>query len=300
MFNKCFLASFLALTPIAVNADFLVEFDAGYSFGEITYDPDDSFEETDDYNRYHLDGEIYIGTVDTSNAPFQEAGFLSKKSSVSLSLDRVAYDEEFGGQYDIDSETISGRFVIPGPNIILMASLISEERGDDNKNDANGVGFGIGFYTGDRGALSFEHEKREYEYDTFSDDTETTSRLSYKYVAGSGLRRVAFTVFGERYRYEDTFFSSVSDISSLGGSVKIYVNQRLSIGAGLQLDFYDFSDGDDGFGAIFTPQVTYDFTERFGLYANIHSEAAVYDIDDDDDEVDITTRYFNIGAKIRF
>lgn len=300
MFNKYLLTSFLALTPIAVNADFLVELDAGYSFGEITSDPDDSFEETDDYSRYHLDGEIYIGTVDTSSAPFQEAGFLSKKSSVSLSLDRVTYDEEFVGDYDIDSETISGRFVIPGPNIILMASLINEERGYDNKNDANGVGFGIGFYTGDRGALSFEHEKREYEYDTFPDDTQTISRLSYKYVAGSGLRRVAFTVFGERYRYEDTFFNSENDRVSLGGGVKVYVNQRLSVGAGLQLDFYDFPDGDDGVGAVFTPQISYDITETVGFYANIHSEAAVYDIDDDDSEVDLTTRYFNVGAKIRF
>jgi len=229
MFNKYFLASFLALTPIVANADFMVEFDAGYSFGELTTDPDGSFKETDDYNRYHLGAVIYKDFVDTSDSPYQEAGFLSKKSSVSLDFDRESFDEEFFGKYVVRGQKLAGRFVLPGPNLILMASVIDNDRGYDTKNDTAGMGLGIGFYTGDRGALSFEHEKLDHEFVSYPDDTERTFRLSYKYVAGSGKRRVAFMVFGERNRYEDTFSDEENDRASVGGNVKFYINQRLSV-----------------------------------------------------------------------
>ncbi len=298
MLKKIFVAISILSVSLSTYADFLVELDAGYGSGEYTTDSDVGPKFTDDISRYNLDGKIYFGLVDTDSTPFQEAGFLSKKSSVSVSLDSLTYDQELGGDYEISENTIAGRFVIPGPNLILMASLVDGEEDYENFNSKkNGYGFGIGFYTGNNGALTIAIEKLDVEFSSPPDDKETTSRINYKHVAGSGSCRVAFEVFGEYYSYEDNYLDTEGNRFSVGGNIMFYINQKLSVGAGLQLDFLDF-DFEDGVGAIFTPQVNFDITEKFGIYANIHSEAISYD-DDVDDAIDVTSRYINIGARVR-
>ena len=291
---KSLLSACLFVVPVVAHADFTVEVDGNLGFGTLTYDSD--LGDSDyDIETAAFAARAYLGRVNSDNYPFREAGFLSKKSSISLK--RSTYQEEDTPK-DIERNIteLSARVVLPNPNFILGAGVV---RGDYNPSfgnnlDRDGYSVQLGAYVSDWGAFWIEHREAEIEFASPFDETET----SFVFKQINKIGRVGHLVWMVKAgKSEELSIIGQSDKRSVGGNVKWYFNQKFGVGGGLQLDFYDAQILGDAVGAVFMPEISYDFNENIGLFANLRSEAIIPDDSPTDLEVSNVLSVFGVTAR---
>lgn len=308
MINRLLIAGLLSVSSVGVCADYMFEVDGNFSFGEITEDPDYGSEDEFDTDATDFSAKIFFGKVSLNDVPIREAGFLSKKSSVSLSRNNkvVDLDDFCCGNTEISRTEVrlSGRFVLPNPNIIMGLGYV---QGDIDffgykNSDISGYSADIGFYISDNSALWLSYENVEIDFDLFSfrDFDGSTIKATYKRVSQIGSsNHLSWKVEIERTE-EYRFSHGVTDRNSIGGSVVWFLNSKLSFGAGMRLDSHDLSYYGDATGAVFTPRVSYDINENFGFYVKVRSEAIIVDDDYSGDDTDISEFSTTMGITARF
>ncbi len=311
--NRLLLAGLISVASVGVCADYMFEVDGSLGSGEITEDSDYSYDEDHDTEATNFSAQVYFGKVSSNGVPIREAGFLSKKSSVILSRNEETLERDgFFRDFEISRTELrlSGRFVLPNPNIILGLGYFQGEidfSGYDNY-DLSGYSADIGLYVSDSSAILLSYETAEIEDDYYSDIDESTIKATYKHVAQLGSSsHLAWQVEIERAEEYDLLYRE-GDRSSIGGSVVWYLNPKLSFGAGLRIDFHDLSyygyygDSVDATGAVFTPRVSYDINENIGFYAKIRSEVMIIEDDGyyDDEDADISDFSTTVGITARF
>ncbi len=300
MIRKILSLTVLVSLPVVASADYLVELDTSFGVGELSIDDDFSGEESYDTELFGGAGTVFFKKVSTAAVPVREAGFLSKVSSFSVFYSQREGDLDFS-TFENELTQVQGRFVFSGANIILGASIFdgSGKLGTDTSRE--GVGVQIGKYLSDASALWLSYSDGEYAIErngSFSDikTDETAVALVYRNVSN----RIAWQVgVGHFERFETLLFREAKGIS-VEGEVTWYFHQKLGVGVELSSNIYsDVEFSDDASGAVFSPKISYDMTENFGIYANIRSEFVILE-DDDGDEFDISDVSYSFGATVRF
>lgn len=306
MYKRLLIAGLISVLPLGVSADFQFELDGGFGSGELSFEYEDSYfyndDEDFDTKTISLSGKAYLESVSSDGVPFREAGFLSKKSSVSVT--RNVYSVEFSSyEVDVTSDVLSGRFV--GSSMILGAGFVQGGNDysnyyDDFKIHRNGFILEVGTYLTDNSAIWLDYEKVDYDGAWRSSKGEKIISLNFKKVSQLGENNhLAWYLMAEHFDGRD-FIVWNTKRTSVGGGVKWYFNQKFGVGAGLQVDQYSPEDDSDANGAVFTPEVSYDFSESFGVYLKIRSEALIIEddfYDDEDEDVSDVTTVFGITAR---
>lgn len=286
--HSCLIALLLAASATAkdANADFFIE--AGFSLeagaGTDTITQPSGGKDEFDYDISANEALVtaYFGSVSTTAAPFREAGFLSRNSSISVV--RLSKETEYDNSFTTDNDTITlnGRFVIPGPNIILGAERTKIESTDTKLNTLY-----AGMYLNEQSALTLTYSKGSgYKYEEYS--------AQYKHV-----KKLATS-----HHLSYHFALSRSDDSNFDwkeiqaeGTVTWYRNQRIGLGIGIQTIFGSFGNL-DFFGIRTTPRFSYDFNEHIGIYTQLESYGEFGE--DDDTETEIAEFTLRAGVTGRF
>ncbi len=311
MINRLLLAGLISVASVGACADYMFEVDGNLSFGEITEDSDYGYEDEFDTEATDFSAKIFFGKVSSNDVPIREAGFLSKKSSVSLSRNKKAvdFDDYCCGNTEVSrtERRLTGRFVLPNPNIILGLSYVQGDIdlfGYEN-SDISGYSADVGFYISDNSALwlSYENVDLDFDYFSYRDLGESTIKATYKRVSQIGSsNHLSWSVEVERTEEFDLAYGD-SDRNSIGGSVVWYLNPKLSFGAGLRLDSRDlryYGDSADATGAVFTPRASYDINENIGFYVKVRSEVMIIEDDYYGEDTDISDLSTTIGITARF
>lgn len=294
------LASFVS----AAQADYLVDINAQLMSASGEYEYDDSFyDDTDiDESATALSATIFFSEVSTAGVPIREAAFLSKNSSVTFSAGSatIEYEDDFGDdEIETDAMGVSGRFVLPGSNIILIAGYstgeVDYDFGPDFDIDTEALTLGAGWYINDRSSLTLTYTETEFDYAFFEDETEEYL-LMYHQVQDIGSKNhLAFSVYAELYDDGDSY-----DAFTFGADIAWYFNRQL--GAGVRLESISGEDDDldyEDYSFEVSPFISYDFSDNFGLYGEFNLIAGEIDSDDGDD-ADFASAGITIGANARF
>ena len=167
---------------------------------------------------YRLRNTFYFKTIDTAQAIYQEAAFLNKASSISLS---VANNEETLSSIDDSccAWSVDGKYILSERFIFQAAYNSNSINGVDETN----LGLGAGFYIND--TTSFVVGFTQKDIDDADKDFNTTS-ISLKSV---------IDVDGEKTAVGD-LTASVSEnvgantVIELDGSMDYYFTPRFSLG----------------------------------------------------------------------
>jgi len=167
---------------------------------------------------YRLRNTFYFKTIDTAQAIYQEAAFLNKASSISLS---VANNEETLSSIDDSccAWSVDGKYILSERFIFQAAYNSNSVNGVDETN----LGLGAGFYIND--TTSFVVGFTQKDIDDADKDFNTTS-ISLKSV---------IDVDGEKTAVGDLTASVTENVGAntvieLDGSMDYYFTPRFSLG----------------------------------------------------------------------
>jgi len=167
---------------------------------------------------YRLRNTFYFKTIDTAQAIYQEAAFLNKASSISLS---VANNEETLSSIDDSccAWSVDGKYILSERFIFQAAYNSNSINGVDETN----LGLGAGFYIND--TTSFVVGFTQKDIDDADKDFNTTS-ISLKSV---------IDVDGEKTAVGDLTASVTENVGAntvieLDGSMDYYFTPRFSLG----------------------------------------------------------------------
>lgn len=298
--NFKYLIAGLGLGVLAANvqADYIadVQLSLGAGYGEYDVEMSDDIEVDTSYDE--LAATIYLGRVSTDAVPIREAAFLSHRSSIGVYRQSAEVEYDFGYGYPeltvkSSDKGIVGRFVIAGPDLILMAGLT---RGDyDSEVDLDGRLLGLGIYLDQRTALTLQYTVVEAELKrnpSVDLDDEKTIELAFKRTQPTGSKgylayRVEFSTYDDGDDYDSTTF---------GGGVTWYPMPKFGFGVNLSLSSGS-GDGYDDSEATVSPHISFDFNENVGFFAELDSTAGEYDGGSDEEFsfVGLTT-----GLNVRF
>jgi hypothetical protein len=312
-FKKTLLAMMMFGATAAAQADYRAEILGSLSTVTEEYEVD-SYDVGDrDYDIDHdyasFEGVFYIMPVSTAKGPLAEAAFLSKASEVRLIIDRHSYEFDFddadGNEYDEDTNTLSGRAVIPAARIILEASLSRGEtncKGDcDNDSDDDGWMLGVGGYITDNITLVFNYEKYESdeEFEDFERDSYT---VTYRQLIPlSGEQSLVIEPFVSLFEFEndDDGYSTDGDGAMVGVDVTWYITRQLGVYAGVAGIGGDDDEGEGGDAASHVG-VNYFLNENFRIGGELISVSGEYEYDDFDYEVEYEGGGIEFNAAVRF
>ncbi|TQV86305.1 putative porin [Exilibacterium tricleocarpae] len=247
------------------------EITPSYSTGEIEVGSADV-----DIDEFRLGGEYYFGGVDDSKGPLAEAAFLDRASSVRASYGMGEIDGN-GGDLDTDRFSLGGRFVDSASGWIFSIDY-SEFEIDDGGDETETWDFSVGKYIAENTAVTFTYRTEE----EGNDDTDFYV-AEVKHIAelsgGAYLSLEGLLAIGDADERDDPIV--------YGGSFTYYPTRHFGIGALAALE-----DSDD------TEETTYSI---FGSWfaSDTLAVTASYDIVDDD-EINVESDVFTIGAILRF
>ncbi|MFL0805234.1 MAG: hypothetical protein K6L81_16090 [Agarilytica sp.] len=304
MIRKILSTAVLFSLPVIATADYMVELDLNLSQGEVTYELDGfSGEEDTDTEGVNFSGQVYLGGVSTDGVPIREAGFLSKKSSVGA-LYGTSKEEFSSSDYEVDSMILFGQYVSSRTDFIIGGGLVEYEItrdyfGGELTADQHSYVITAGRYVGDKSAFMLSVAKTEMDEADYSD---MSLSGSFKKVHDLGSEN--YFSWAARFSYIDGVRSFTFDDDgrtlSVGGELVWYIQRKLGLGMDLRLDLFSGLDRvDSAATALFSPKISYDFSEKFGLSANIRSEATVIEFDDDGD-YEVSDVSYTVGATVRF
>mgnify|MGYP000020562145 CR=1 FL=1 len=304
--NKKFLASCIGLSLLAaqVQADYLVDLqlELSSSSGEFEYD-DSRFDDLDtESNGSDISGTVFFSRVSTENTPIREAAFLSHNSSVTVGRSALETDFEYrwGDVTDKTNEIgVSGRFVIPGPSIILIAGLSEGENkfGSGTDRDVDSYQLGGGWYITDQSALTLTYTESEYEPQRSNAKLEDSEwfDVNYRQVMKLGSsQHLAFHVtvgtFDDGYGYDEV---------SVGGGVVWYLSNQFGLGVSVLSSSGDRDNYEESSFEL-TPYISYDFSENFGIYGELNILGREIDSDFAGDDIEYAEAGITFGANARF
>lgn len=299
------LASVFMVSPCLVQADYSVQLDVFVTdrSEEFEYDGDfGSFDSDTDTLSKGIDIVGYIGRVDTGSAPYAEAGFLSKLSSISAGYSRCGKEEDCAASalyadesahLDESALRFSGRAVIPNSDVILFAEL---QKGEIGSVDRDIKTFGGGFYYSDTGALTFSYSQDDIER---YNDKYKSLRAEWRQVNMlPNTQYLSFFVTWELERGNEEIEDWEADYAE--GGVTYYVNQKFGFGATARTMVATSDYADSIVEVSFRPHIRFDFVENFGVYAEIDSTVGFVSYEDSDDEADYSSLGFTAGLTTRF
>lgn len=141
--SKILLAGMLATFSSALVQAQDFQFEANGVLGFVS--EDDGFDEADS-DLLGLSGTIYFEAVSTKGGPLAEAGFIDQVSNATATVLSQNYDD---GIPDLDGQFLEAR-IIGGTGLFLNLQVMQSEQGND---DADGFGFGVGYYVTDSSTL---------------------------------------------------------------------------------------------------------------------------------------------------
>jgi len=258
---------------------------------ENPYGPD--YEDDTDTDSFDLGATVYLSSVSTAKGPLAEAAFLSKASEVSIDISRDDVEDDDRGykhNYDVDSNAISGQFILPNPSLIFRAAL---GQGKYSKTDTDTLAVGFGGYITDHITLTLDYVTEDYDYDFRDDETVDSFILTYKQLIELG---------GDSSLVLEPYLESIDDdgddAAAIGIDVTWYITRKLGVSAGvsgyaIETDSGDFSAGSSRIG------VDYFINENFRIGGALTSSSSEFDDDEGyDDEGDGNGVEFS--AAVRF
>ncbi|MFL0810838.1 MAG: hypothetical protein K6L76_10520 [Agarilytica sp.] len=291
LLSSAFLASSLSY------ADYQFEVDAALSFGGGTIDSG-GFETDYDVSGANLGATVYIGSVSTGGVPLQEAGFLSKLSYGSLSMQNEDFDIDDSGDISDEFRTLAGRAVI-ADKVILGAEYIKNERQNTFfDRESTVLGFEAGAYLSDINTLVVSYSQEDIEWNDGDEADVTSFGVSFEQVnRAGGSQYIAWNATLEKitYAYPDNFDQ---DDLSIGGGLTFYFNNSFGVGADLNTILIDSGEY-DGAQSTFSPHVTYEFNENVGVYLVTDSQAVFVEYDDGE-EYEESSVVYTFGVSARF
>lgn len=270
--KKSTIATGLALltSGLCHAGTYQAEVTLGYSTGEIEVGNADI-----DTDSLFIGGEYYLNGVDDSKGPLAEAAFLDRASSV-----RAAYEtgeqDGIGGDDDIDGFALGGRLVDGTSGWIFSADYA--EIDIDGGSDTEAWNLSVGKYIAENTALSFTYttvEEGNIDTDIYAVDIKHVTALS----GGAYISLAGLLATGDVDQGDDPFI--------YGGSFTYYPMRNIGFGASAT-----FTDSDDTEETEFSVFGSWFPSDNLVLTAS-------YDISDDD-ETDIESDIFSVGAAFRF
>lgn len=306
--HKCiFIVGLISFLSLGADADHMFEFDGGLGFGEITYKHDNRFfDSSSDYDTQtsYFSGKIYIGSVSSDGSPFREAGFLSKTSYILFDRNTYSVDYQTAGNLDLSSTSLSGHYISPNSSIIFGGGIINAERdyGSTGRLDRNGYIIDLGIYTSEDSSAWLSYKKIHYDVSGLSRSLdEKTISLNFRKVSQlTEGNHLAWRLILESFDGLD-FKAGYLRRASLGGEITWYINKNIGFGSGFQIAKYssNFSYS-GGFGVIFSPKISYDISENFGLHLKLLSETITLDEKFEGGKKNISELITTLGITVRF
>jgi hypothetical protein len=276
-FKKTLLAMMM-FGAAAAQADYQFELSAALGEASYEYEIENPFgadyDVDQDVSELDLGATFYFAPVNTAKGPLAEAAFLSKSSEVAIDISRDEVEWDDDDEYDIDSNIISGQFVLPNPSLIFRAAW---GQGEDDGDDTDLLGIGFGGYITDHITLTLDYIQVDYDFDE-DDESVDSFILTYKQLIEFG---------GDSSLVIEPYLASIDDFgddaAKVGIDVTWYITRQLGLtagisGYGVEDDGGDFSRGDSRVG------VDYFINENFHIGGALTSMSSEYDGDDGYDE----------------
>ncbi|MEE8553235.1 MAG: putative porin [Desulfobacterales bacterium] len=199
-------------------------------------------DDNNEYKIYGVNGEVYFSKVDTTGHPLAEAAFLERIGSIEV----IAGIEEFKADTNVKADGhlygVGATFMNPRLPIAFQASFITSKLEFDSPSDGDATKehyeFGFGYFITDRLIAGLKYGYSEVEQPIPGAKESNNYELSAKYV------RVLAD--GTAFNIEGGLVLRQFDDGTEDGSNAIinvlcdyYINQKVSIGAGFEINTGD-------------------------------------------------------------
>jgi hypothetical protein len=197
--------------------------------------------------------QLYFTPVSYLDAPYAEAGFLNRQSSLALSIGSIEFDIDFGAiTPGLDGTTLGFGFEYANPSSpFTFGVLYNEADADDTVASVNleftleVLGFQLGYYLTNRSRLAFEYVQTDLEFlangNSVSKSEADSFGLSYRNLVY--LERNHFLGYRLGANYIDNDPNGENTEVDLGADY--YFARTFSVGAGVVLNTGDDVD-DEG------------------------------------------------------
>lgn len=226
MFYKAILAGAVStVLAMSAQADYQFEVGGAYATGEITAGNGADA----DQDLFTLGGRYYLAPVDTSKGPRSEDAFIDRASHVGLVYTFGEVDFDNGGDTDISSLSVDGRYVIKDSGWLVELGYQFDD--GDNSADSDAYALRLGKYISETTTLvagwAYAENDDNREQDEYTLELEHLKDLgdaALKLEAGLGL--------------VDSNYASDVNLYTVGATY--YVNNNLGFGGS-----YSLADSDD-------------------------------------------------------
>ncbi len=201
-----------------------------------------------EYKIYGVNAEVYFSKVDTTGHPLAEAAFLERIGSIEV----IAGIEEFKEDTNVEADGplygVGVTFMNPKLPIAFQASFITSKLEFDSPSDGDATKdhyeFGFGYFVTDRLIAVLKYGYSEVEQPIPGAKEYNNYELSAKYVRVLA-DDTAFNIEGGLVLRQ--FDDGTEDGSNTIFNVlcDYYINQKVSIGAGFEINTGDYKD-DEG------------------------------------------------------
>jgi hypothetical protein len=280
-FKKTLLAMMM-FGVASAHADYQFELTAALSQSSFENDVETSSgrdnKEKTDTDSFDLGATIYFSPVSTAKGPLAEAAFLSKASEISIDISREDLEFDDDGDkdnFDVDSNVISGQFILPNPALIFRAAL---GQGKYGEADTDILSLGFGGYITDHITLTLDYDQVKYDFDDYgfdSSDSIDSFTVTYKQLIEFG---------GESSLVLEPYLASIDvfddNAAKLGIDATWYITRQLGLTAGIsgyarEEEDGDYSEGKSSIG------VDYFINENFRIGGALTSASSEFNADDD-------------------
>jgi len=204
-----------------------------------------------EYKIYGVNAAVYFSKVDTTGHPLAEAAFLERIGSIEVIAGKEEFKEDTNVEADGPLYGVGATFMNPKLPIAFQASFITSKLEFDSPSDGDATKdlyeFGFGYFITDRliARLIYGYSEIEQPIPGTNITTEYNNyELSAKYVK--------VLVDGTAFNIEGGLVLRQFDEGAEDGSNTIfkvlcdyYINQKVSIGAGFEINTGDYKD-DEG------------------------------------------------------
>jgi hypothetical protein len=240
VFSSLCFSIFFCFGTVYAQDSYQAEVSAKYYSSE----DDDNIE----YKIYGVNAEVYFSKVDTTGHPLAEAAFLERIGSIEVIAGKEEFKEDTNVEADGPLYGVGATFMNPKLPIAFQASFITSKLEFDSPlyGDATKdlYEFGFGYFVTDRLIAVLKYGYNEVEQPILGAKEYNNYELSAKYVRVL-VDGTAFNIEGGLVLRQ--FDDGIEDGSNTIFNVlcDYYINQKVSIGAGFEINTGDYND-DEG------------------------------------------------------
>jgi hypothetical protein len=201
-----------------------------------------------EYKIYGVNGEVYFSKVDTTGHPLAEAAFLERIGSIKITAGIEEFKDDSNVKADGPLYGVEATFMNPKLPIAFQASFITSKLEFDSPSDGDATKdlyeFGFGYFVTDRLIAGLKYGYSEVEQPIPGAKEYNNYELSAKYVRVL-TDDTAFNIEGGLLLRQ--FDDDTEDESNVIFNIlcDYYINQKVSIGVGFEINTGDIKD-DEG------------------------------------------------------